>query len=464
MNAPRYRLLLALLCVILLCSAVQGLTNLQISVQDSIDNTSIPHATVFVNGANYAKTNTYGQVYLSHQGVNDQNIQVSMSGYEDWQQNVGKNVTTLLVNLTRKTLTLKVNLYDSDTLSPVSGAKVNISSDNSTQGKQTDASGAVTFAVLANNLYSIDIVSPNYQTRSDTIDVGPENKEVQYWLLSSNRFSVTVKDKDTKLPMPDAEVRIDSVLAGKTDSRGILITPITRGKVHLFEIKKPGYQTVSESRTITESDAIYSVEISKAAIGAFIYVFDEKKSPLNGADIYFNGTLTGTTNEYGRSNFPTLVSGSYLVEVRKSGYVPVSRTIVVSGQPDDYTFDLSFENAALSVFVQDKDHKVLPNSSVAINDIAAGVTDERGQLVTQVKFNTPLNITVSKDGYASASVQQQVMQGNATASVNVTLEKNLDWGLITMIGAGVVIVIVLFGVIRMFGGRKHRHILRRDEI
>jgi hypothetical protein len=85
-------------------------------------------------------------------------------------------------------------------------------------------------------------------------------------------------------------------------------------------------------------------------------------------------------------------------------------------------------------------------------------------MVTPVKFNTPLNITVSKEGYAPGSVQQQVIQGNATASVNLTLEKNLDWGLVTMIGAGVIIVIILFGAIRLLGGRKHRHILRRDEI
>jgi hypothetical protein len=464
MNAPRYRLLFALLCVILLCSAVQATTNLQISVQDSIDNTSLPHATVFVNGGNYALTNNNGQAYLIHTGLNDQLIRVSMSGYDDWEQSVGKNVTSLWVNLSRKTLTLKVNLYDSDSLGPVSGAMVNITAANVTQGKQTDATGAATFAVMANNLYSMDIVAVNYQSHSETITVSGENREVQYWLLPSNRFSIMVKDKDTMLPAPGAEVRVDSILAGKTDSRGVLITPITRGKVHMFEIKTPGYQTVSESRIISESDAIYSVDISKAAIGAFIYVFDEKKAPLNNANIYFNGSLTGTTNEYGRSNFPSLVSGSYQVEVRKDGYIPVSRTIIVSGQPADYTFDLAFENAALSVFVQDKDQKVLPNSSVAINGGAAGITDERGQLVTHVKFNTPLNITVSKDGYAPASVQQLVIQGNATASVNVTLEKNLDWGLITMIGAGAIIVIVLFGIMRMFGGRKHRHILRRDEI
>ncbi|NMB79475.1 MAG: PEGA domain-containing protein [Methanomicrobiales archaeon] len=457
------RFLFAVLCILLLCSAAQA-TDLLITVRDSIDNTTMPQATVFVNGGNYAKTNNNGQAFLSHSGANDQHIQVSRSGYEDWEQTVGKNVTALWVNMTRKTLTLKINLYDSDTLSPVSGAKVNITAVNVTEGKLTDAAGAALFAIKSNNIYSVDIKATNYQPRSETVDVEGENKEVQYWLLSGNRFSITVKDKETKQPLSDVEVYVDSTLAGKTDSRGILITPIVRGKTHVFEIRKTGYQTLSESRIITDADAIYGVEIGKAAVGAFIYVFDEKKSPLAGADIYFNGSLTGTTNQYGRSNFPSLVSGSYQVEVRKAGYLPASRMIVVTTQPEDYNFDLSFESAALSIFVTDKEQKNLPNASVSINGADKGLTDERGQLVTQVKFNTPLNISVSKEGYASASVQHEVMQGNATSSASLVLEKNLDMGLITMIGVAAAVVILLFAVIRILGGRKHRHILRRDEI
>jgi hypothetical protein len=463
MDNHKQRFLFALFCIFLLCSSAQA-TDLLITVRDTLDNSTIPHANVFVNGGDYAKTNANGQAFLNHNGLNDQLIRVTLSGYDDWEQNVGKNTTALLVNLTRKTLTLKVNLLDSDTLSPVSGAKVNITALNVTDGKVTDATGSATFAVKANNLYTITIKSANYQPRTETVDLEAQNKDVQYWLLSGNRFSIMVKDKETKLPVTDAEVRIDSTLAGKTDSRGVLITPVTRGKVYTFEITKPGYQTVSESRTITDADAIYAVEITKAAVGAFVYVFDEKKAPLSGADVYFNGSLTGQTNERGRSTFPSLVSGSYLVEIRKTGYVPVSRTIVVSNQPEDYTFDLTYENSALSVFVQDKEQKNIPNATVSINGADVGVTDDRGQMVTPVKFNTPLNITVSKEGYAPGSVQQQVIQGNATASVNLTLEKNLDWGLVTMIGAGVIIVIILFGAIRLLGGRKHRHILRRDEI
>ena len=97
--------------------------------------------------------------------------------------------TTLLVNLSQKAVTLKVNLYDSDTLGPVAGALVNISAMNCTQGKQSDAAGVVEFGVNASMLYSIDITAPNYEPRSGTVDVGMENKAVQFWLLSGNQVS-----------------------------------------------------------------------------------------------------------------------------------------------------------------------------------------------------------------------------------------------------------------------------------
>jgi Carboxypeptidase regulatory-like domain len=296
------------------------------------------------------------------------------------------------------------------------------------------------------------------------VDMGSENQEVQYKLLSGNSFSFVVKDKDTGSAIPGAEVRLNNVLAGKTDDRGILITPVTRGTSYTIEIKAPGYTASTETRTISNSDAIYTAALSKAAVGAYIYVIDESKMPLSGADIYINGTISGTSNAYGRMNFPALVSGDYLIEVRKSGYVSQSQPITVSGQSQDYSFTLPLENAAITIFVQDKDQKIIPNASIAIDGTDTGVTDDHGQLVARIKFNTPVNITATRDGYQTASVQQEVIQGNSTASVTIMLEKNLDWGLIVMIALGVIGVLILFAAIRMFGRRKHRHVMRRNEI
>ena len=463
MYSHRHRFLFALLCLILLCSSVQA-TNLQITVQDSIDNSTIPHATVFLNGANYARANNLGQVYISHSGANDLNLRVSMTGYDDWVNKVNRNETSLLVNMSRKTLTLKVSLYDSDTLVPVSGASVNISAENVTLGKLTDLSGSATFGVNAVTLYSVDIDAPNYQPRSGTVDMVAENQEVQYWLLSGDRFAIEITDKDGKAPVPDAEVSIDSVSVGKTDAKGRLVIPVTRGKAYSIEIRKLGYQTYLESRIISEGDAFYSVEISKAPIGAFIYVFDENNAAISGADVYINGNLAGSTNQYGRSTIPSLVLGTYPVEIRKTGYVTVSRPIQVSNTNDDYTFQMALENADFTLLVQDNDKKIVPDASISINGNVLGVTDVHGQYNTRLKFNSFYNITASKEGYQPVSIQKQVIQGNTTATETITLEKNLDWGLITIIAAGIVGVLVLFAVIRMLGHRKRRHTMRRNDI
>jgi hypothetical protein len=433
-------------------------------VQDSIDNSTIPHATVFLNGDNYARTNNYGQVVLNHSGLNDQLIRVSMTGYEDWEKLVAKNETSVLVTLSRKSITLKINLYDSDSLGSVSGARVNISAEPMKQTNLTDVSGSVSFRVNATTLYSIDITAPGYLPRSGSIDMGTEDKDAQYWMLPANRFSFVIKDKNGMAPVPDAEVRINTTLVGKTDTRGVLTTPVTRGKVYTIDIKKGGFQTFTESRIISETDALYSVALSKAPLGAFISVFDENRDPINGTDVYINGTLTVTTNQFGRINFPDLVSGSYNVEVRKTGYSTVNRTILVTNKGEDYTFEIPFETTDLTLFVQEKDQKMVPNATILINGNTMGVTDDHGLYRTKVKFNTLYNITAIKDAYQPVSVQKQFAQGNATASVTLMMEKSLDWGLITMIVIGVLGVLIVFGVIRKWGRRKPQHSVRRNDL
>ena len=259
-------------------------------------------------------------------------------------------------------------------------------------------------------------------------------------------------------------MRIDNALVGKTDSRGILTIPVTRGKVSAIDIKKGGYQTFTESRRISETDALYSVVLSKALLGAFISVFDENRIPISGADVYINGTLSGTTNQSGRINFPDLVSGSYNVEVRKTGYRSVNRTILITNKGEDFTFEIPFENADLTLFVQEKDQKMVPNATILMNGNTMGVTDDHGLFRTKVKFNTLYNITAIKDTYQPVSVQKQFAQGNATASVTLIMEKSLDWGLITIIVIGALGILIAFGIIRKWGGRKPQRSMKKNDL
>ncbi|MEN6443181.1 MAG: carboxypeptidase regulatory-like domain-containing protein [Methanoregula sp.] len=458
------RFLFALLCITLLCSAVQA-TNLQITVVDNLDNTSVSHATVFLGGSNLGRTTADGQFAITHSGLYDLNLRITMDGYDDWTQTVNRNATSLLVNLTRKTLALNVNLYDSDTLQPVTGATIDLTADNTTQTKQTDAYGSATFGVISSTLYSYDITAPNYQSRSGTVDIGYENQDVQLWLLSGNRYSFIVKDKDTQLPLADALVSIDSVPVGKTDSRGILIVPITRGKVVTLDIKKDGYQAISESKTISDTEALSTISLTKVPVGAFVFVSDENNAPLNGADVSINGTVVASTNPFGRASLQNLVAGSYQISVKKDGYTTTTRQIAVSKDSSDFSVVLPYEKVDLTIFVQDKDQKNLSNATLFMDGITIGITDVHGQFITPVKYATSYNISASKDGYQSASIETQVSLGNTTPLVTLTLEKNLDWGLIMLIALGVVGVLLLFIIIRIIGHRnRRRHVMKRNEI
>lgn len=463
MYRQRKCFLFTLLCTFLLCSIVQAAI-LQITVQDSIDNSTIPRATVFLNGENYARTNNNGQVFLNHTGLNDPLIRVSITGYNDWENLVAKNATSLIVNLTRKSITLKVSLYDSDSLKPISGARVNISADHIAQSNLSDIYGSIIFDVNATTTYTLNITAPDYLTRNAIIDMGADDKEAQFLMLQVNQFFFVVKDKNSSAVIPDAEVRIDSALIGKTDTRGVLAIPVKRGKLHTIEIKKDGYQTFSESREIGQTDALYSIGLSKALVGAFISVFDENRAPVTGADVFMNGRNSGTTNQYGRLNFPNLVSGSYNIEVRKTGYLAQNRTILVTKPNEDYPFEIPFENADLTLFVQEKDQKLVPNATILLNGQTSGKTDDHGQYRTKVKFNTSYNITAIKDTYQPVTVEKQFAEGNATVSVTLIMEKSSDWGLLTIIIIGAISVFVLFAALRIWGSRKRRHILRRNDI
>jgi hypothetical protein len=463
MYIPKIRFLFALLCLILLCSAVQA-TNLQITVQDSIDNTTIPHAIIYLDGANIGMTNTQGQ-YLLTSGQSPLDIRVSLDGYYDWENaSVDASQTSLLVLLKRQSQVLKVDLLDSNTLNPVSGATLTLTSGNFTQTKQTDTTGSASFGVTAYTYYALNISAPNYQPRSDTVSIAGKDQEIQYWLLSLNQYSFVVADKDTLSQIPGAVVQINGILVGKTDSRGILITPVTRGSTVTVAVSADGYQTVSESETIGPNQAFETVYLTKIPVSVVIFVSDQNNQPVSGADISINGTSVANTNQFGQAVLSNMVAGGYAVSAAKSGYMTTTQQINIINQSNEFNIALPFGQADLTILVHDTDQKNVPNATIILDGTTLGVTDTNGQFIAPVTYNTSYNITSTKDGYLPASIQEQFPTGNSTPAVTITLQNGTDWGLITTIAIGVIAILFLFAVVRMFGRRRRRHVIRKNEI
>ena len=337
MKASRIRFLFALLCIIAFCSAVQA-TNLLITVQDNLDNTSIPHATVFLDGTNVGLTNNAGQ-FLLQSGQGDLNLLITMSGYDDWAGTVSTNATTLSVTMNRRTLYLNVSLFDSNTLAPVSGANLFLTSANSSQTAVTDPTGAASFGVTSFTLYSLNMTAPNYQPRSDTIEVDATNQNVQYWLLSVNQYSFIVRDQNTLAPVSGATISVNSVLLGTTDSHGILTAPVSRNVPVTVAVTKTGYQTVNQLIAINTNQAVDSITLTPVPVNGFVFVYDSQNQSISGADISVNGTVVATTSAYGQAALQNLVPGSYAIVVSKAGYTPVNQLIDISTGASEFPVD-----------------------------------------------------------------------------------------------------------------------------
>ncbi len=462
MYPSRFRFLFALLCVLAFCSAVQA-TNLLITVQDSLDNTTISHATVYLDGTNVGLTNNAGQ-FLLQSGQGDLDLIITMDGYNDWTGTVGGNVTNLSVTLTRKTLYLNVSLFDSNTLEPVSGANLFLTSENSTQDATSDTTGSATFGVTAYTYYTLNITAANYQPRSATIEIAAENQNVQYWLLSENQYSFVVKDQNSFAPVAGASISVNSVLLGMTDSRSILIAPITRNTPVTIQITKTGYQTENQVLTISTNEAVDSISLTPVPVSGSILVFDQQNQPISGADVSLNGTVVATTTQYGRAMLQNLIPGDYAIVVSKTGYTPVSEQIDIVNESSEFPLVLSLASVEQTLFVQDSDQKNIAGATVLLNGAVAGTTDPHGELDTQLTYNTSYNITVTQDGYLPQMVQQEVPVGNTTSPLTITLQKNTDWGFVTLVGVGILIVLFIYAVIRLAGRRNRHHVVKRNEI
>jgi len=182
------------------------------------------------------------------------------------------------------------------------------------------------------------------------------------------------------------------------------------------------------------------------------------------AGVYLDQVYAGSTDQYGRYVFGSIVAGTYQLEVKKDGYVATEKKIMVIKQGDDFILELPYEQVDLTVYVRDKDQKMIPGAAIELSGRLVGATNENGQVVTKLKYNTLYNISASKEGYQPVFTQKEIIIGNASGTVTLTVEKNLDWGFIILIVAGAIGVLVVFAIIRRMGQKPRRHIIRRNQI
>lgn len=326
----------------------KGVGNLDVIVRDKDTKKPIPGAKVEIldKDGKVIKTVTTdkdGKISEKNLPVGDYTIKVTEvpEGYTapaDQTAKVEKGKTTeKIFELEKGKGALNVLIRDKDTKEPIPDAKVQILDKD---GKvileaKTNKEGRVEQNNLPAGDYTIKVIEvpDGYSKPADTVapvKVGKRTNVIFELEKGRGNLEVTIRDKDTKKPIPGAVVQI-------ADKNGTLITTLTtdsNGQIKKENLPIGDYiirvQEVPEGYKIPETEkatvkknetAKVLIELEKS-VGALEVIVRDKdtKEPIPGAKVVVvdekgNTILETTTNENGRVEKDKLPVGKYTIKV-----------------------------------------------------------------------------------------------------------------------------------------------------
>ncbi|RXE55741.1 hypothetical protein ABH15_05780 [Methanoculleus taiwanensis] len=426
--------------VLFVCGSAQA-THLQITVLDEATSVGLSDVSLYVDGDYVGMTGSNGLFSYTHSMSESYRLKATRSGYNDWVGLVGGSASSVLIEMSRKSEVLAVDLFDGESLQPVRDAVVQVHGDGFDGSESTDASGRADFQVKAGGLYNIEIRAQSYYSLSRTVQMESSGRTVQYWIYRNDKFAALVKDSQTRQPIADATVTIDTGRAGTTGADGLLPLHLQRERRYLVVVEKPDYQTYQAEHLITADDVLLTILLSKSTYPVTVSVYDETRKPVEQADVFINGTWQGKTDRYGRYGLPSVEAGTYMVEVSAPGYTGWSDTCQITRTGEDIIVDLAYARADVMIKAEDADGRALAGTAVLIDGRPAGITDAEGTLRTVLKSSDSYNVSASLEGYRFASVALEVPLGRTAAEATVRLEREFDP--VVLIGAFVLLLALI---------------------
>ncbi len=282
--------------VLLVCCSAQAAV-LQITVLDEATSVALSDVSLYIDGDYIGMTGSNGLLSYTHSASESYRLKATKSGYGDWVSLVEDSASSVLVEMSRKSEVLAVDLFDGESLQPVQDAVVQVQGDGFDGSERTDASGRADFQVKAGSLYNIEIRAQSYYPLSRTVQMGSSGRVVQYRIYRNDKFAALVKDSQTRQPIAGAAVVIDGADAGTTGTDGLLPLHLQRERRYLIVVEKSDYQTYRAEHLVTADDVLLTMLLSKSTYPVTVSVYDETRKPVEQADVFINGTWQGKTDQ-----------------------------------------------------------------------------------------------------------------------------------------------------------------------
>ncbi|MDD1674669.1 MAG: carboxypeptidase-like regulatory domain-containing protein, partial [Methanomicrobiales archaeon] len=374
MQRSRYAPLILILAMVA-CSTPAAAFVVSVYEEGTGNVTLIPDAMVFVSNAIAGKTGADGTLTLTIPGTERFDLLVKKAGYEDWTGSFGVEEGSALIQLSRKHVNLVVSLYDADTLRPIPGGSALATGENATVDSKTNENGTAILGLQASGTYRLDLSAPRYRPQTVTVELAMIGKDMQYFLLRDDRFSVLVKDS-SGTPVPGASVYIEGNLRGTTDANGAITLTLDRNKVYNLKVTKEGFRDFNGQQLVGENEALTTITLGNELLRALLTVKDESGANVTGTPVTLNGQAAGITDQNGEILLENLNAGEeYSVSADSPGHMTQTKTFMPTKTGEGILMVLPNEQVAFSIFAEDQEHRVLPGAEILVNGSPAGLTD-----------------------------------------------------------------------------------------
>ncbi|HJK37344.1 MAG TPA: carboxypeptidase regulatory-like domain-containing protein, partial [Methanocorpusculum sp.] len=259
---------------------------------------------------------------------------------------------------------LTINVYDNSAAhDPVKDAKVVITKSGTSlsQTLYTTSDGIAEFAsVEYKSTYSVTVTKDGFDEQKFSIDVNTMGKEYTVYLQKSNLVQVKVLNTDKSTPVAGAEISVDGLAMGTTNSAGVLHVSMEKGVYHNIQVTADSYETYTASQYIETDQTSLTITLSKSYFSPRILVYDADNDmkPVSLATVIIDGKTVGTTDEYGRATLNDLTAGTYTLEVTKPNYNSYKNTVTFTEDSSDVIVELTYAVVPLTVLVVDGNNPV----------------------------------------------------------------------------------------------------------
>ena len=400
--------------VLLLLGVLCGCGEAVILTITAVDDTSaspVSGARIYIDGIYEGETNSAGQYIFEHGLAESFRLGLEKTGYVPWQSLISETRTSICAEMSRQATGLTVTVYDADTLDPVPDALVKVTGEEYVNTITTGGGGAAVFNLRAGSIYNVEVRATNYDPLYKTVEVENTARAVDYRLIRNDVFIVEVEDRDTGTPVSGADVYIDGIFFGETNTEGKVTSFVERERSHSIRIMADEYLAYTDETYIASDMLVYTADLSKTLYPVTVSVFGVDKMPVGGAVVFIDGENFGTTNAYGRTGIVYLDSGQHEVQAAKEGFTTVTTTVTADESLQDIIIELDYADTAVTLTVHDRDFQPVGGASVSVNDVYYGITQADGTYVTPLQSNVAYRISIKKDGYTPVETSREIPMG-----------------------------------------------------